>query len=178
VAYAPEESVQAHRSFGKQGLINARPRPQPGGRGRMPMQMPLRPAACGRTGDASPVRRKIAIAGKLTPVHIVIPGPAAGAALIHPRGVVRTLLHRAHGNVSFTGDDVSAFVHPAPGDQISRRCCSSLFAWPDESESEVTGGLLLARSVFRAVQLRLSRVQSVGELRNDSCLSHKMAGAK
>src|SRR6266550_4531365 len=35
-----------------------------------------------------------------------------------------------------------------PAIQISRRCCSSLFAWPDESESEVTGALLPGTECF------------------------------
>src|SRR6266852_8955263 len=44
-----------------------------------------------------------------------------------------------------------------PAMQISRRCCSSLFACPDKSESGVTGGLLPgAEFLFRADSLELS----------------------
>jgi hypothetical protein len=63
-------------------------------------------------------RGKFAIAGKLTPVHIgdnqVL---RREHALIHAGGSrENAAVIEPHGNVSFTGDDVSALVHPAPGD--------------------------------------------------------------
>src|SRR5229473_6684626 len=64
-----------------------------------------------------------------------------------------------------------SYIH-RPAMQISRRCCSSLLAWPDKSESEVTGGLLPgSKMIVQALQFELIRTQSVAELQIDSCRS-------
>src|ERR1700704_2681576 len=61
-----------------------------------------------------------------------------------------------------------SYIH-RPAMQISRRCCSSLFAWPDKSESVVTGGLLPGAGRFsRALQPELVLAHSVAELRSRS----------
>src|SRR5712664_893179 len=111
------------------------------GRGRMPMTdgHHVRPHAVEQKVHGK-FRGKLSVAGKLPAVQIgndqvlVRKHP-----FIHARGSGKnTTVVQPHGNSSFAGDDVSALVHPSSGMQISRRCCSSLLAWPDKSESGVT----------------------------------------
>src|SRR5712664_2463978 len=63
-------------------------------------------------------RRKLAVPGKLPPVQIRNNEILGGKrALVHAGGSgENAVTFEPHGEVSFTGDDISAFVHPAACD--------------------------------------------------------------